>query len=340
MITIGLVLYNEEKHLSLIEENLRLFCLRPETFSVVVVNNASSDNTALRIEELKSKFTFSTLHRAHNNLGEARQNVIDAAQSEWVGFIDGDCLISEKWLAAVQQMHELMPEDVGAFGGPWRPTGLYKKHYEALFDTPVGSFSLPQFAVGTLEVQVAHIPTANIIYKKAAVLSAGGFLSKYAYVGEDLDLSYRLVKKGKKLLMSSALPVDHYLPESLQAWAKKIFTYGRGRMQVAHDHSQLLDRILLLPLLFLTTMVLSWFFVKWSLVVLYAALMLVVAVLLKKQSTVSILWTLIVITHFSYALGMACEGLYIVFYSLIQKKKIDRLDSEDNKLRGQQLETI
>lgn len=320
MITIGLVLYNEEKHMSLVQENLRWLCGRPDCFSVIVVDNASTDKTKDQIKILKDKYSFLYLRRRQNNLGEARQNVVELARGEWVGFLDGDCLISDEWVTSVLRKLLDIPPSLSAFGGPWRPAGKFAKHYKALFDSPVGSFSLPQFSVDQSEVFVEHIPTANVIYRKSDVLSAGGFSAKYAYVGEDLDVSYKLRQSGKQLLMSSDLLIEHYLPESLKQWSKKIFSYGRGRVRLAHAHGKLWDRILILPLLFLVVAVSSAIYGELSFLLLYFGAVFIVAIL-QKESTIFVLWPLIVVTHFSYALGMACEALSIGLFAFSRKDK-------------------
>jgi len=101
MITIGIVLYNEEKHFELIEANLKLLAAYPTEFFPIVVNNASTDETGNRLVALRRQVSFLYVDRMQNNLGAARAEVVDQAQGEWVGFIDADCLISELWLERV-----------------------------------------------------------------------------------------------------------------------------------------------------------------------------------------------------------------------------------------------
>ncbi len=312
MITIGMVLYNEEKHLSLIESNLKVLCQEGQKISVIVVNNASNDKTGERLRDLAVSYSFKIFERSENNMGSARQDIIDLAQTEWVGFIDGDCVVGVTWVDAVLRRATFISKDIAAFGGPWNPAGKYKPYYEVLFASPMGHFSLPQFSFENDEAFVAHIPTANIIYRKSHVLDVGGFHSKFRYVGEDLDLNCRLRGSGKKLLMVSDMPVDHYLPERIGDWSNKIFTYGRGRVQVACTNKKFLDRILFLPMAFLISVIVaivtgnSWFLAMYALVV------AIVSLISMKRAAPHKVWILIVCTHFSYALGMAFEWIVVL----------------------------
>lgn len=307
MITIGIVLYNEEKHISLLERNLALLAEYPRHFHVVVVDNASTDQTRKHLAAFRQRFRLEVILRASNHMGEARQAVIEKCGTPWVGFIDGDCEINASWVEVALETLNALPCDVAAFGGPWIPQGAYREQYEALFAMPFGNFSLPQLSFKNGKAAVAHIPTANVVYRRQDLENIGGFSHKFVRVGEDLDVSFRLRCRQKKLLMIADMSIGHYLPESISAWCRKIFIYGRGRVQVAVEQSAYLDRILLLPLLFLAVMSAAFFFEQWWMFIAYIVGVGTFAGLYAKQAPVVKVARLLMCTHFSYALGMAYE---------------------------------
>ncbi len=309
MITIGIVLYNEEKHLSLLERNLVVLRDSQPAIQICIVDNASTDLTADGLRNLQQLYGFDLWHRSTNNMGEARQDVVEAARYEWVGFIDGDCEISQTWLRVVFESCCSIKSDVAAFGGPWHSAGRWKNHYDALFASPFGHFSLPQLSFKDGVALVAHIPTANVIYRKIDVQMVGGFSGAFFRVGEDLDLSHRLRASGKKLQMIAAMPIGHYLPDNASAWARKIFVYGRGRVQVAAQNGVYSDRILVLPLMFLLVMVMSGVVQFPWVAISYLAAVLTIAIIYGWKGSVFRVLQLLLATHFSYALGMAFEWL-------------------------------
>lgn len=307
MITIGIVLYNEEKHMPLLWSNLRVLNSFYPKVSVIVVNNASTDTTLQSLESIKLQYPITLIQRTENNLGCARQDVVNASSSEWVGFIDGDCGITEEWVQGVLERIPHLPPYVAAFGGPWFPAGDWAEDYKALFRSPMGNFSLPQLSMRDGVRVVQHIPTANVIYRKADVLRAGGFLPQFIFVGEDLDLSCRLHMQGQKMWMYGGLPISHYLPSSYEQWAKKIFNYGRGRVQVAGKNSQIFEYVLLLPIFFIVLFMFSLSQGEWRFVLAYLVAVASCSLIYSQRAHVLRVCLLTMITHFSYALGMAYE---------------------------------
>lgn len=321
MITIGIVLYNEEKHISLLEKNLALLANRSGIFKVVLVDNASGDSTPEHLLRLQTQFGLHVIFRSENNMGSARQDVVRASTTEWIGFIDGDCEIDQQWLDRAQELSESLELEVAAFGGPWHPEGGSREWYKDLFASPLGHFSLPQLSFLNGRAPVAHIPTANVIYRKESLESIGGFREHFVRVGEDLDVSHRLAGRGQKLLMIADMPVGHYLPANTFDWAKKIFIYGRGRVHVAICQRSFNDRILILPVGFLVVMVSSLVLGAFWIAGLYLASVLAVAVVSRPRSGILRLFVLLTVTHFSYALGMAFEWLRQGFRSVLQLKQ-------------------
>lgn len=312
MVTIGFVLYNEEKHIDLLRHNLSLLFQNNGFFSVIVINNGSTDKTEKHLQDLAGEFPISLIHRTLNNLAAARQKVVELAQTEWVGFVDGDCVINTVWLNKVLERRSHLMPNVAAFGGPWKSDGKYKPHYEALFSGFLGHFSLPQFQLDSAQVLVKHIPTANIIYRRESVLAVGGFRSAFEFVGEDLDLSVRLLKANYELIMCSDMPIQHYLPDHFLQWFYKIFNYGCARVRVAWEHKTYYDRILILPVLFFIFMTTIFFTKTKFIFYCYFLFILFYAWVFKKKSNIFILSFLIIGTQWSYAIGMVYQWSCII----------------------------
>jgi GT2 family glycosyltransferase len=321
ILTIGVVLYNEEKHQSILRWNLERLLKHSDCVRILCVDNGSTDSTLQMLNALKSEFELEIISRKSNHLGEARQDVVQRSLTPWVGFIDGDCLIPPDWASKLIAKIRNVPSHVAALGGPWKPQGGYRCVYSDLFSGPMGNFSLPQLLLEQNDKTVSHIPTANVAYRRDVVDSVGGFRSFFNRVGEDLDLSVRLQKSGHSLIMCQELEIEHFLPESFRFWVTKIFIYGYGRMHVAQKNRSFLNRVILLPFLFLVGITISsWLWGLWPLAV-YCSSVLLYSFVISVESSGWQLALFIIGTHFSYPLGMTFRIVQSVFPYVAKQKQ-------------------
>lgn len=316
ILTIGVVLYNEEKRLSLLRENLATLCLHSQDLQIIVVDNSSTDTTASLLRGLQAQFNFQLKHRDKNHLGEARQDVVNAAGTPWVAFFDGDCRVSESWLKHFLALEPELPKHVAAIGGPLMPGGKRRKLFTSLFSGVMGHFNSSQVKAYEKELAVEHIPTANVFYRLEWLGKVGGFRDLYPRVGEDLDLSYRLRRNGGELRIDPRLKMAHELPETLWLWFRKVFIYGWGRALVGFYQKAYFSQAYMLPLLYFLTFVLTGVFTNRYFLTLwfcYLGLTLILSMTSFRKVNFMRLWVYMVATHFGYALGMGLGVLAIIF---------------------------
>lgn len=325
MITIGIVLYNEEKHLELIRDNVLLLNQCADHFKIIILNNGSTDRTFEKLKHiLVGQEIFKWIDREDNNLGAARAMVVEAAATDWVGFIDGDCMISQSWVEAIVRLkkkYETRSES--GFGGPWVPDGLWQHHYRSFFNHPLVSQVFPHLHLRSAEKAVDHIPTSNVVYRKADVLAVGSFSDQFKFVGEDLDLSLKLKLSRKALVLHKDLAIGHRLPESMLGWCAKIFKYGCGRVDVAVAHKVFIDPVLILPPLLLLLAGGLFFWIGFLFFFMGGVSFLVLSWWsLSSQSSLVIVFGLFFLTPLSYALGMLFRWSEKALSFLKYKKKI------------------
>lgn len=91
----------------------------PDLFEVLVIDNASTDNTVEIVTELALKEPLVRLVcRTENNLGSARAEGIAKAQTELVAFLDGDCEAQPNWLENLTRRWGELSGRFVAVGGP------------------------------------------------------------------------------------------------------------------------------------------------------------------------------------------------------------------------------
>ena len=94
----------------------------PETFAVLVVDNASTDDVqALVAEEAaKAAYSLTLVHEAALGLSHARNAGARASRTAWLAYLDDDAMPLPGWITAILEFIQAHPEP-GVFGGPYVP---------------------------------------------------------------------------------------------------------------------------------------------------------------------------------------------------------------------------
>jgi mycofactocin system glycosyltransferase len=187
---------------------------------IIVVDDASEDATP----EVVGRFAGVKLIRMprHRQAAHCRNRAAGVARGDLLAFIDSDCVAAATWLK------ELVPAfrdpAVGAVGG-WvdaasQATLLdrYEKVKSAL------SVSV-WFKRSEESERFFYLPTCNFLVRREVFLAAGG-LREWLYVGEDVDLCWRLQDAGHLLEYLPLGRVAHKHRNRLMAFCARRFDYG------------------------------------------------------------------------------------------------------------------
>ena len=199
-------------------------------FEVIIVNDGSSDATKDildRFEGIKVLETFGV------GPSKARNLAIKEAKGEYVAFTDADCIVHPQWLNEL--LKGFIPDPltlspvVGVGGDQKSPEddSSFGKTVHGFFKT-VGFVAEYVKNKNNGIVMTKHNPTCNVIYKKTVLMEAGGFLEGL-WPGEDLELDYRLAKKGYRFLYNPDAIVYHYRAGTINNFNKMMFNYGRAQ---------------------------------------------------------------------------------------------------------------
>lgn len=184
-------------------------------------------------------------------------------------------------------------------------------------DSFLGSLGSVQGKVLASERPVSSLANLNVLYKKEAIESVGGYDEQLANMGEDADLNYRLGQAGWKLYFIPDVNVTHYAKSDLLSWCAKMYQYGIGRARLVTKYRKLFAPGYLLALLFLPVLFISglvglvwpWFFLVW----LYFPFIIGAGFLLawKKKSLAGLRVGIILLgTQLGYTLGL-WRGLWL-----------------------------
>ena len=197
---------------------------------VFVVDNHSKDDS---VGYLSRRFKWVSLIDSNHNLGFARANNIAIGQSsgEYVLLINPDTFVGEDTIRSVLAFMEEHPRAGGAGVKMFNPDGTRAMESRRGLPTPLTSFykmfglcarfprsrTFGRYYMGYLSweepVQIEVISGAFCLLRRSALDEVGLLDEDFFMYGEDIDLSYRLLKGGFENWYLP-FPILHYKGES------------------------------------------------------------------------------------------------------------------------------
>jgi GT2 family glycosyltransferase len=262
----------DERHARLFERTLdsvlTLNTADDVSVHVLVVDNAS----LISVQNLVSQRTrapVTVVHRHTNNLGAARTDGLKYAfekKCEWIAYVDSDIELAMEWLMILVREAQSSPmRDAVGIGTVNRPPpeGDFARALDLFLGFEymhLGSSQALQLPAtshqGILKKKVSHLSTCAALLHVEAARHAGGFDADFSRVCEDLEMSYRLRKNGSLWLLSAPIAL-HRQDRNTNQWARRMFRYGWGQIEVARRHPEHLQTAKALPLLALLAAVIA-----------------------------------------------------------------------------------
>lgn len=253
------VKYFLEQALLSAEKSIKASSLNVETF---VVDNASSDNS---VELVKEKFPWVHLIANEENLGFSKANniAIKKAKGRYVLLLNPDTVIEENTFDAVVKFMDTHP-DAGGLGVKMIDgSGKFLPESKRGLPSPSVAFykltglsrlfpkskTFGKYHLSYLDENEIHsvdiLSGAFMLLKKEAIDKVGLLDEDFFMYGEDIDLSYRIIKAGYKNYYYPHTRIIHYKGEStkkgslnyvrmfykaMKIFANKHFTSGEASL--------------------------------------------------------------------------------------------------------------
>ena len=191
---------------------------------IIIVDDGSTDGTA----DIIKKYPVKYIYQNHAGSAKARNTGWQNASGEIICFTDSDCLPERKWISKLLD-HYTSCDIVGVGGsyyifnnGSFLSDCIHQeivyRHSKISGDTDfLGSF--------------------NVSYRKKTLEQLGGFDDSFRHAsGEDNDLSYRIKKRGYRLVFDKDIKVGHYYPSKLFRYLRSQFWHGFWRVKLYRKH--------------------------------------------------------------------------------------------------------
>lgn len=205
--------------------------LRQTSGEIIVIDNCSTDNSLTYLQPLFPEVQFIA---NKENLGFARacNQGLAISKGRFVLFLNPDTIVPEDSFESAIRFMDEHPE-AGALGSKMLDgSGSFLKESKRAFPSPLTSlyklFGLsklfPHSAVfsryhlGHLDEnknnEVDVLAGAYMFIRKKVLDEVGGFDEQFFMYGEDVDLSYRIQKSGRKNYYFANSPIIHFKGES------------------------------------------------------------------------------------------------------------------------------
>ena len=189
---------------------------------VIVVDAASSDGTVAEARRFEGRLPLRVLSQPCSR-GEGRNLGAREATGDLLAFIDGDCEAAPGWLAALAAAWGGDPRRIVAGAttvvGPARYSRLHR-------------VELPHRGQDTTW------PSCNLAYPRGLFLELGGFDAAFV-TAEDIDLNFRAVEAGARIVHAPAAKVTAQARGTLLAFLRQAYWNGYGRKQLTLKHGSL-----------------------------------------------------------------------------------------------------
>ncbi|MEO5579639.1 MAG: glycosyltransferase, partial [Gemmatimonadaceae bacterium] len=191
-------------------------------YEVLIVCDGSTDATL----DVVSEFDFKVIAVENGGLSRARNLGLQASTGQIVAYLDDDAYPDTHWLkylawAFKTSMH-------AAIGGPNFPPAEDGFWAHCVAHSPGG----PNHVLFEDEL-AEHIPGCNMAFRKWALEKVGGFDRHFRIAGDDVDLCWRIQEQVGTIGFSPAAVVWHHRRNSVSAYLRQQFNYGRAEAMLA-----------------------------------------------------------------------------------------------------------
>jgi mycofactocin system glycosyltransferase len=217
-----------------------------QAYPVVVVDDASADRSSVAAVCAEHGATLIRRDRS-GGPGVARNSGLEKVATEFVAFIDSDCVPSPDWVDRL--VPHLADPSVGAVAP--RIVTIAGGGAVGRYSSVCGSLDLGRRAARVApSTAVSYVPTAALIVRRAALLDVardGDIFDPELLVGEDVDLVWRLYSAGWRLRYEPSVEVGHREPTTWPALLSRRYRYGKSAGELARRHPDFIAPLVLYP---------------------------------------------------------------------------------------------
>lgn len=288
---------------------------------VIVVEDGSEKTSSSIVKKYEQKLHIHYCFKKNSGPGDSRNYGMERASGGYFILLDSDCILPKDYLSIIETALE--QNYVDAFGGPDAAHESFSSWQKAINYSMTSLLTTGGLRNKETPSKKFQLRSFNMGLSKNAFALTGGFSKQR--IGEDIDLNFKLLKKGCSTRLISEAFVWHKRRTSLTAFFKQTNNFGAARPVLNKMYSGSSKLSYWLPSLFalgfFTACILLYFGFPYGILIfaLYNLMVMIDAFSKTKNVAVSFKSVLAVnVQFFGYGLGF----LRSVFRLYVQGKDI------------------
>ncbi len=204
---------------------------------LVVVDDGSTDDTGAVARRHGARVI---TNESPQGPAAARNAGLATVTTEFVAFLDSDCVVDGDWLSPLMVHFRdpqvaLVAPRIGGLetgqAGPAKPGDTLRAYEHVRSSLDLGTQEAPVVP----RTRVAYVPAAALVARTSVMNNIGGFATSM-FVGEDVDLVWRLHQAGYRCRYEPESVVRHDHRTTPAAFLKRRFQYGTSAAELAKRH--------------------------------------------------------------------------------------------------------
>ncbi len=221
--------------------------LPPGGWKLIIVNNASTDDTEAEILKWRARLPLEYLVEPRLGKPNAINTAFERAEGDLVIMTDDDVLPDANWLVEWRRIADTYP-GISVFGGAiapafetpppsWLPLGDYSMFFGVTPDRAEGEI-LPSDVFGAhCDVFGANLAVRRASIDGQAMFDRNFFEGPQGMMGEDTDFVRRLAARGRKVGFAPRARIRHIVHPEQTTWRwilKRCYRHGRFSFVMAN----------------------------------------------------------------------------------------------------------
>lgn len=227
-VSVVVPVFNAEDYIANCINSLLNLNYPKEKYEIIVVNNASSDNTEFILNKYENQIKL--LYECKKGASAARNKGISCSESDIIAFTDADCLAERDWLLYL--VKHLDNRNVGIVGGKiksFTPCNYIEKYGDIINDNE-----------RSLKDNTLPFCISMNCASRLSILKESGMFDENLLRSHDVDLSWRLLKSGFDLVYESNAVIYHKHIDNLTDLFYKGFIHGFYGSKLLRKHGDFL----------------------------------------------------------------------------------------------------
>lgn len=317
LLSIIIPVYNREEEMKELLQSLSE--QQNRDFEVIVVEDGSTKSSEAVVRGYMNRLDIKYFTKPNSGPGLSRNYGSERSSGEYLIYLDSDCVVPPQY---TQVLHDYLDcNRVDTFGGPDAASDDFSDFQKAVSYSMTSFFTTGGIRGGKRKLDRFFPRSFNMGYRKEAYNQFGGFSSMR--VGEDMELSYRLVAKGCSSVLIPQAYVYHKRRSTSKSFFRQVFRFGMTRINLYLRYPDTLKLVHFLPSLFTIyvaiSILITLFYSRYAMVPLFliAFIWFFNSTMLNKSVNVGILS---IKTSFIQLFGYGSGLIYGTWLRLVLKK--------------------